>query len=406
MPLNNIHVWVDDEVITHDDLNSIGEAVSQTTGGGAIAPTQLTWPLVAQGDIDMNGYTIRNLDALSGVIHVNDEKTLAAAIAEAIDGSVIVIDPNPASPPTATDISISGFTDLVICGYGSTPVTVGGSVTTAGITIADDCDRVRIFGLKFTGGTTGKPAVLLDGGGDNRVTECTFTTPIGVTIGSTSNTAEDCRVTANTFNGCTTGIRMYNLKMCNVMANKFISCTRGIHLPGDSDGGTFQYNSISGNSFRDVLADGAIYGLWTGSRTSIRGLNRFEANIIEYHASNASFNVSGYHTNTYIGNHCGGPATFKGDYSEITDNIFAGPLAVTGYSTAPSIMDGNRVYGAFDTPDAGTDQLFLLNNKFFSAITLGSKLAWWCGNIFFGGQTITTGGTYTGYTSYGLSPAS
>ena len=36
MALTNIHEFVDDEIITHDDLNSIGEAVSsELTGGGS-----------------------------------------------------------------------------------------------------------------------------------------------------------------------------------------------------------------------------------------------------------------------------------------------------------------------------------------------------------------------------------
>jgi len=259
MGLETVHSWADGEVIEADDLNSIKAGVSQELLSGSIPASKLVWPLIAQGNIDLNGYSLKNFSSFLGAIHVNDEKTLATAIAEAGNGSVIVIDTGTVNPIAMSNITISGKNHISIIGNGSATITVGNAVTDAGLTIASDCSNITIHGINFTGGTVAKPAILIAGASKTRILNCSFETYVGLTVSTSVSTAIDSAVFGCKFDACSTAINIYASKFSTFSSNSFSNCTVGIHLPGDTEG-EFAYNYVDNNVFRNISASGCIYG--------------------------------------------------------------------------------------------------------------------------------------------------
>lgn len=405
MPLNNIKVWSDGEVITHDDLNSIGEAVSQTLSGGSIAPTQLAWPFVAQGDIDMNGYTIRNLESLSGVIHVNDEKTLLTAINAATSGSVIVVDPAASAVATAADIEISGKSNLTIIGYGtSVEVAVGSGVTNYGLKVANNCNGVHIVNLRFTGGTTGKPAVYIEGGSDNKCYSCKYDTPIGLLIGSLSTVPSGFVLDKSVFDGCDIGVKVNAVITSDLSGNTFDTCTLGMKLPDTTDGAAFSLTNIKDNKF-DGCTDG-IQGLYTGSASVNWGQSEISGNKF-VSVSGKGLDVLGYYQMVIDNNVSQAAVAVGGNQCAIADNVFYGTTALT---ITDCIVKDNVLWGAVSNVSSGTGNSFD-DNRVQAAFTLsGTWIKNMRDNEFVGGITYSAypTGVYGGNTGYGsgVSPAS
>jgi hypothetical protein len=395
MPLNNIHVWVDDEVITHDDLNSVGEAVSQATSTGAILPTQLVWPFVAQGDIDLNGFSIRNMDALSGFIHVNDSLTLADAVAAATTGTVIVIDPDAVSPATATDILITGKSDVTIFGYGGARISVGSACATAGITISNSCTNVKIIGIKFTGGTAGKPAVNIDGSVNSKVQNCWFETILGCVIGSAASNTVTAEISGNYFTGTpgNTAIRVKSMQLSKIIHNTFVDNESAIVLPGDGDGSVCNYNVISHNVFQYFTF--GISSDWSGVVDGSRGYNTISDNIFFVASGVDAIAMYGYYRDKYSDNQFNGTVTISGDYNRITDNTCVNNLVVNG---AFNVVKDNAVYGSFTITTASAVSLgktMVVGNEFHGASTMDSKVQWYEGNMFYTMPTVSGSDAYT-----------
>ena len=395
MSLDNVHEWVDQEVIIADDLNSIAVGIAEELNAGSIPASKLVWPLVAQGNIDMNGYDLRNFGSLLGVIHVNDEKTLAQAITEAGDGDTIVIDPGATAVATASNITITGRNGLSILGYGVSEVSIGNAVTTAGITIDNTCNNITISGIKFTGGTVAKPAIYLSGSSNSNVLNNYFTTYEGVKLGNGSTTVLGASVDYNVFSSCDKGIYGYALKGCSLKGNRFVSCAKGIALPSDTEG-ECSYNYIAYNRFRQIGTGGCIAASWTGSISATRGLNRIEFNTIEPTSTYSNISMVGYFNDNYIGNTCGGPCAFSGTALVIKDNVFVSTMSIGG---TLNTLDGNVIRGAFSrTSTGGSDNLVIINNTFHTAYTFANNgLHLLTSNTFYAGFTVSTAPNYNTY---------
>lgn len=394
MPLNNIHEWVDDEVISHDDLNSIGEAVSQAVGSGNIAPTQLTWPLLAQGDIDMNGYTIRNIDALSGVIHVNDEKTLADAIDSAVNGTIIIIDSGVTNIATAQNLELDGLSNVSILGSGGGRISISAACTTAGIRVKSNCTGIIIDGISFTGGTANVPALLIEGS-DVTVTNCSFDiNNICCQIGSTSSNAVGATVVNNKFVGVNspTGIRGKSMQLCRIVGNRFYSLEEAIRLPGDGDGSVCNFNNISGNRFQ-YCSYGIVYDK-LGTPDDYRGNNVY-ANNIFFTSVAVALDMYGYYKECIVGNIISGSANISGNRATISDNVFNNNCTVDGDYT---LFKDNVIYGSFAITTASAVSLakcMVVGNAFHGSSAMDSKVQWYEGNMFYVLPTVSGSDAYT-----------
>lgn len=81
MAISNIPTFVTDEIPSAAKLNQLGTAITTKFSGG-VTGADLVWPLVAQGNIDMNGsYSFVNLRTLWSVVNVSEYDTFADAVA-------------------------------------------------------------------------------------------------------------------------------------------------------------------------------------------------------------------------------------------------------------------------------------------------------------------------------------
>ncbi len=120
MAISNIPTFEEGEIVTAGKLNQLGSAV-ETKFAGAIAGGDLAWPLTAQGNLDMAGFSILSVKRFWNFYNADEYDTVQEAIdaAEATSGGTVVIPPNS----TASKFTIDGLTvtsgDIAIIGGGS-----------------------------------------------------------------------------------------------------------------------------------------------------------------------------------------------------------------------------------------------------------------------------------------------
>ena len=95
MTIPTLPTWVDQEIQSAGKLNLISSGL-ETKFAGAIGGADLAWPLVAQGTIDMNGYSLIGLKKFWNVFNVDEYTDIQTAMdaAEAAGGSGLFIPPN------------------------------------------------------------------------------------------------------------------------------------------------------------------------------------------------------------------------------------------------------------------------------------------------------------------------
>ncbi len=384
MGLNNVHVWSDGETITHDDLNSISNGVAEALGsGGLVGGGGISWPLVAQGNIDMNGYGILNADLAYGVKHVNVDNPLQTVLTNAISGDVIMLDPGNTTTITAKDIQVSGKSHITIVGFGeSTSVSVATDCATAGIIVDTLCTDIVFSGIHFIAGTTGKPAIAMADGNRNKAVACTFGTPYGVVVGTTSSISL-CGVDDCLFDACTVGLVVNGAEDSSFSNNRFNNCATAAIFPGDGDNSFSQCNIldniVSGNS-----SGVGFVGSWTGTQDVTRGQCTFSGNKMSG-LSGKSIDLSGYYENIYSNNIVGTDSTIEGkecviegnishstvafdlEDCKVCNNIFEG--AVTG-SGSGNTVNGNTMVAAF-TIDTWID--VFIGNTLLGTVTETAK---------------------------------
>lgn len=95
MTIPTLPTWTDQEVQSAGKLNSLSAAL-EAKFAGSIGGADLAWPLVAQGSIDMNGYSLLGLQQFWNVFNADEYDDIQAAIdaAEAAGGAGVFIPPN------------------------------------------------------------------------------------------------------------------------------------------------------------------------------------------------------------------------------------------------------------------------------------------------------------------------
>lgn len=264
MPITNIPTFADGELPSASKLNQLGTAIS-TKFSGSIAGSDLSWPLIAQGALDMNENSINNLQKLWNVVNVAEYDTFADAVAALpTNGGSLFIPPGTVTTDGAeldtsntlvfgtgrgsvlklTSGSTSGYlvrTATALENIGFCDLTIDGNSATGsgqdGVQIRD-CDGVRISGCHFKGfsgehlvlthsGTQGNPTEnaliygchFKDGSGDQllmddvdgvQIVGCNFDNPttkgINGTPSSASSIMRSILVQGCTVSGCNNGI--------------------------------------------------------------------------------------------------------------------------------------------------------------------------------------------------------
>jgi len=385
MALTNIHEFVDDEIITHDDLNSIGEAVSSELTGGGIGAGSLVWPLVCQGDIDMNGYSITGISAFFEVYHVNASQTLAVAVAavNSANGGTIVIDDFSAA--TASDLLVTANNVTIMGTSGKSLITMGASSSNYGIGIQGS--NFRLIGVQVTGGKTGIPAINVHSSLGAEFKGNTFSAHTGpcITFTGSSNLTYGARVTNNSFSYCEEeGIIASNLLTSTIANNTFANMgSHNIELGGDTDY-LCQDLTISGNTMRASSGDG-IFAEKTGTAVTAFGQITISGNAIDTGAGQNAINIGSYLNCTIVGNTLQDEAVINIVRGTVTGNTFN---SVTALGSTVGIFTGNNFRGAA-TISGGSANIYT-GNVFEQAVEIdATEVSMFTSNLCIGGCTTT-----------------
>ena len=383
MALTDIYVWVDDEIIEYDDLNSIGEAVSLELGANNIPSSSIIWPFVAHGDIDMNGNDINNIGALLGVTHVNDDTTLTTALNNATDGSVIMIDPS-SNTHTIKNIELSGVHDITIMGFnGASKVEVDATATNYGIRVDPSCTNIKIKNIEISG-VAGKKSIWLAGGEGNDCVECDFTGATGhaLWIGdkSVTSSVSKSKISRNNIDA-STGIYIEGATESDIDHNKIDANGIAFRLPDETDGQFFK-NNINYNTI-----DGGTAGFFgsCGTFTDNWGRNNYIGNKITGLTAAGAITLIGYSNEFVSGNFCDGEASFSLKQSNVVDNIIE---ETTGFGSGHdgTRMSNNRFEGDV-TMTGGHSENTFVNNFFGTSFQVDSAMKLFMGNHMGGGVT-------------------
>lgn len=119
MAIVNIPTFTDGEILTASKLNQLGNAIT-TKFTGAITGADMAWPLVAQGNIDMNNsYTFDNLRTLWSIVNVNEYDTFSDAVSALPSAGGVLMIP----PGTTVDVeNVTISKAFAIVGHGKTSV--------------------------------------------------------------------------------------------------------------------------------------------------------------------------------------------------------------------------------------------------------------------------------------------
>ena len=119
MAISNIPTFTDGEILTASKMNTLGTAIT-TKFAGAVTGADMAWPLVAQGNIDMNqSYTFTNLRTLWKIINVDEYDTLSDAVAALPSaGGALFVPPNT----TITADGVAMTKPVLVYGAGKTSV--------------------------------------------------------------------------------------------------------------------------------------------------------------------------------------------------------------------------------------------------------------------------------------------
>ena len=119
MPITNLPTFTDEELLAAAKLNLMRNAINSKFS--AITGADLTWPLVAEGNIDFDSqFSIVGLRTFWNIINASEYATFQAAIdaAEAAGGGCVVIP--PATTVVADGVSIDASSIAIVgCGPSS-----------------------------------------------------------------------------------------------------------------------------------------------------------------------------------------------------------------------------------------------------------------------------------------------
>jgi hypothetical protein len=317
MALDNVPTFQDDQALSAEDLTALGSSLSQKFTSG-IQTTDILWPMVAGGILDMNGNNIVNIGSLSGVYHVNSNRSLATAVTavNAAGGGTIVIDSDFDATTTAGGLEITAA-DVTIMGYGDES-TLSMDGTSVGLTISGANFTIRNLSI------TGTSPISIQVNADNfKMVNVKDTSAGRIVLGSASNTVTGAEIVGNTVNGTADYvIELYNSIRARIEGN-YITATQA--------NGACILVSASGSTITDTIINGNL--LVTTSTTGNALLSNLTAGVAAKRGmvmtGNILYNTNGaYSVLTYpeanrlllTGNQIRGISVISGDNVVISGN--------------------------------------------------------------------------------------
>lgn len=403
MSIENIKEWSDAEVITHTDLNTIKTALLATLGLGNIPSSSLSWPLVAQNNLDMNGFSITNSGLLFGQIYVNADNPLADAIstARAAGGGTIVIEAGYTA--TAAGIAVTtGTGPIRIVGDGLTSkINVTGA--SYGIQFDSTYAGSCIEGVEFSGGVDAGCAVSVVGCSGFRFrgnkTTSGYTGTFLRTSGAGCSYLDVSHNHARSLAGASLahGFELGSCIYGNIMNNIVEGATgTGIYVPASTPDGEFRRANIQGNliayankgidivdnthtQYYEVVISGNNLASNAATDLTVDNASDF---VIQGNSTDGSVHITTLR-GVFQGNYVASNATFYSVDTGIRGNDFVGTVNLVG---AGDLFSDNRVHGNTLVGIAAVDTL--TNNYFNGTFGATSSVGLNVGNTFIGAVTI------------------
>ena len=387
MALDTIHVFADAEVVTHTNLNSIGEGVSGEIGSGNISASSLVWPLVALGNLDMNGYSVINNAETDGVLHVNSTQTLATAVAavNSAPGGTIMLESG--FEASASDLIVSADNVTIMANSPDTIINVPAGITSYGISFTGG--NCKIKGVKFTGGVTGKPLINVTNIYNFGLDGCTFLNNAGpsVTVGAGGSPAYLPSFRNCIFTGASeSSIYLYDADMFEISGCQFLNNSgHDIQLASDEANGGTANGVIINNLFKGGHSY-CIYGDYTGSIGGTRAYINVIGNVFQ-NDTVAAIDVAGYYSCNFAGNQFMDDVILTLHRATISGNSFN---STSTHECLGTLFTGNYFHGTITFPKTYASNVYTGNWFAQAAEISGDDVISFVGNVGANSFTLDT----------------
>lgn len=354
MALETVTRFSDGGVPTEAEMNELLDALKVLLNSSGLPATAFPWPLIAQGNIDMNGFDILNVTDVGGVINVNSSKSLSSAIDAANAGgdTKIIIDPGFRATVTTAGLAVTGD-NITIEG------SAGAQIDCVNQAVERDCITVtgngfRVSGVEFisTGdGTNVADAVFIKGAEDARFNNNVFSgCHGGIRIGQDGATRSGkISVTHNIFDtqpdGCIVVDGGDDITISNNIG-LFLQTSKGlVHIDGltatslariSITGNSAHGNIVDGDGFKIIGATGVIEQVvFTGNSSSVAGVALFVDKVTTCTVSGNNLTTTG-----------GSVTVFDTIDSTVCDNVFTGFVSLSddGGTFSNNVVAGNMIF--------------------------------------------------------------
>lgn len=153
MAISNLPTWEEGEISSAGKLNQLRDAI-ETKFSGAIAGGDIAWPLIAQGNLDMSGFSILAVKRFWNIYNAAEHASFQAAVdaAEASSGGVVFLPPNKEFTVDAQTIEASNI-DIVGSGITSVLKITNGATSGQLLSTSSGLSNIGFYNLKVDGDT-------------------------------------------------------------------------------------------------------------------------------------------------------------------------------------------------------------------------------------------------------------
>lgn len=374
---DNIDDFIEEEIPSPEKLNALRDAMIQAFSGN-IGASNVSWPLIAQGALDMNNNPLLNVGNLNNVIHVNDTKSLAEAIADvnAAGGGYIVIDPEADASTTASGVAITANNVVIAGGGGSSIINLDDGVPDA-ITVSGS--NVIFYNVNFqfpSSPVVLDTAIYFSGTTRPIVSHCVFAgsgAGTAIKLGSAVSNTEWALVQATQFYGLEVGVHSFRSWGAQINACVFQELVGSpmTHILLSGAVNSFAYGIVvDGNVFYSESGspDPAISAVYAGGVPALHQTANISNNYFYVPSGNA-VECSGFDYMVINNNVLNAGMSFGSNDGTIVGNSFVRATSTLVFAGATRVLfTGNTVFP--EVTFSGTnDELVFNSNRFENDFT-------------------------------------
>ena len=366
--LDAVSLRTDNEKPTADQLNELLEELIVLFNGGLPA-SAMTWPMVAEGALDMAGHPILNAASLGGAIRVNEDQTLLQAVTavNSAGGGVILVDANYTANTSTSPLVITAD-NVSILGYGRSSNIHCVDLVAPGVSIKVTGNNfvMRDIGVTCATSITNMTEMIsLEGVVGYLVDGVHFDTPqvAGLKLGTGAAISHNGMVTrVSGEDAVASFISIGGIRLATIAQCVFDEAgTTAIVLPVTD---TCTQLSISSNIFLSSGGASAIEGGPTVVNGSLASLT-ISGNIISC-GSNLALDAGLFQQYTISGNTIQGNVAYAGTKSSLTGNVLIGDIEVDEADAA--IVSNNYISGTFSIVDTTCTACTLSGNNIVDTV--------------------------------------